>query len=224
MPTVLTEEEREKDLKYVHTSGGKVTHWPVRHSLRLLDLARPLEDMTEIRPQGWPVKHAATLAELRRRFTSERSFLWSFYPKGAPAGGGKPALAPLTVEVTPDGGSPFAVTLDELAALFGTSKVTPARAARPKAPAVAKVPSPVVVTETPAPVAEPVTPEVRAAAVARVNAELDAYLSRLLHEPKRDYALALVAHLADGAPVPTSDAPWAGKVAAKVTRYAKVAA
>jgi hypothetical protein len=50
------------------------------------------------------------------------------------------------------------------------------------------------------------------------------YLGRLVHEPKRLYALELVAHLTEGAPVPVSDAAWAPKVDAKVRRYLKAAA
>jgi hypothetical protein len=50
------------------------------------------------------------------------------------------------------------------------------------------------------------------------------YLGRLVHEPKRVFALELVAHLTEGAPAPTSDAAWAPKVDAKVRRYLKAAA
>lgn len=49
------------------------------------------------------------------------------------------------------------------------------------------------------------------------------YLGRLVHEPKRLYALELVAHLRDGGPAPVSDAAWAPKVDAKVRRYLRAA-
>lgn len=49
------------------------------------------------------------------------------------------------------------------------------------------------------------------------------YLGRLVHEPKRVYALELVAHLTEGAPAPVSDAAWAPKVESKVRRYLKAA-
>jgi hypothetical protein len=46
------------------------------------------------------------------------------------------------------------------------------------------------------------------------------YLGRLLHEPKRDFAQAVWFSLANGAPVPSHEAPWADDVIKKVRRYA----
>lgn len=49
-----------------------------------------------------------------------------------------------------------------------------------------------------------------------------AYLDRLVHEPKRVYAVAYVAHVTGGAPAPEDPgAPWASKVRVKVDRLVK---
>ena len=182
----------------------------LRKSLRLLDLGKPLPER-DAKPTGWPAKHAGTLAELRRRFLAGTVELWSWYPKGAPAKGGRPALEPGTVELDMGDGTTWAGTLDELAALLEVAPVKVTRAARPTLATASKVRPPVELDD----VAHP-TP----AAARAEGSMLDAYLARLVHPPKQAYAAAYAAHLVDGAPAPAEpDAEWADSVRRKVTRY-----
>ena len=71
-----------------------------------------------------------------------------------------------------------------------------------------------------APVTPAAEPEVPVQGLTEQPQALSDYLGRLLHVPKRDFAQAVWFSLANGAPVPSHEAPWADDVIKKVRRYA----
>ncbi len=93
---------------------------------------------------------------------------------------------------------------------------------RPSSPKVAKVETVTRAAETvPAPVVElrPTIKETTNVTTTTNGDRIAEYLARLIHEPKRDYAVRLVAHRLEGAPAPEDPGtPWAAKVRAKVDR------
>lgn len=100
--------------------------------------------------------------------------------------------------------------LDGLGVAGAVVPTTAVRAPRPVAPKVA----------TPAPVAAAVREILSAPSAGTSWSEpVAAYLARLIHPPKRAYAVAMVAHLVDGAARPADPGTdWAEKVRVKLAR------
>lgn len=188
---------------------GRVAPMTARSAEIFLQLGTPPGERTFL-PVGWPkdARSVATLAELRRR---DANWTWDKSTKLVWLDGDNLMVAEVA---------------DRLE--VSAPKVAKPRQAKP-APVVelvAEVPtcsrcSRPSELPTCQPCADSLADDLarRPVNLGGTGGPLAEYLGRLLHEPKRLYALELVAHLTEGAPAPVSSAPWAPKVDSKVRRY-----
>jgi hypothetical protein len=187
------------------------------------DMAARVVGKVAPRPKCWPTSAVAQLVlEEVRRLVVDDDAWWSFFPKGGKVDG----------RTVPDKGlviwdrhkvCQYVGTVPEYAAAHGLTAVKAAPIVKARTSKAQKpVRAPRAVSAPKAVTVRPSEPDRPTATVpSKLGDELAAYLARLLHEPKRDYATALAAHLLEGGPAPTEpDAEWAPKVAAKVKRYA----